>query len=188
MEPIQKTRDVRIFSGDALGLPRKIKEGFIASRDPIEFVTESRNTIFSLLSRSDTKLVVVAEPCYAQNETFAIDSTVAARHSPTFLRINQKIPASAVGTAVNEQFHIIAPSGRNGSNYELIQIPQIVKLSIQKGLDHTLMIEGNIDAANQKFSVHDQPLAHGLSDTDEHIRWKTTERSFQHMLRGINWL
>jgi 3-deoxy-D-arabino-heptulosonate 7-phosphate (DAHP) synthase len=38
------------------------------------------------------------------------------------------------------------------------------------------MIEGNIDTANQKFSVHDQPLAHGLSDTDEHIRWNTTER------------
>lgn len=176
MEPIQKTRDVRIFSVGALELPRKIKEAFIASRDPIEFVTESRNTISSLPSRSDTKLVVVAESCYAQNQTFAIDSTVAARHSPTFLRINQKSPASAVRTAVIEQFHIIAPSGRNSSNYGLNQISQIIKISIQAGLEHTLMIEGNIDAANQKFSVYDQPLAHGLSDTDEHIRWKTTER------------
>jgi 3-deoxy-D-arabino-heptulosonate 7-phosphate (DAHP) synthase len=130
MEPVQQTHDVRTFRVGALESPRKIKEDFIASRDPIEFVTESRNTISSLLSRSDTKLVVVAEPCYAQNETFAIDSTVAARHSPTFLRINQKSPTSAVRTAVNEQFHIIAPSGRNGSNYGLNQISQIVKLSI----------------------------------------------------------
>lgn len=150
MEPNQQTHDIRTFSVDALESPRKIKEDFIASRDPVDFVIESRNTISSLLSHRDAKHVVVDGPCSAQNETFAIGSTVAARNSPTFLVINEKSPTSALRTSVNEHFHIITLSGCNGSNYRLKPLSQIVKLSISSRI--------------------------GLSDTDEHIRWKTTER------------